>query len=134
MLLLMIFCYIKVRFILNFPSSSPFDRVSAYLSCDFMQNMNSSVKSNNKSFYSLQPNFQKFDSNLEWLSFISAQGHIYVANEYPTFARTMLTVCPKLGISMQITVNWRQILSVLMKKMQILGYNIQILKFYSILL
>ena len=49
------------------------------------------------------------------------QGRSYVANEHPTFARTMLIVCQKLGISLQITSNWRQNLSVLMKNMQILG-------------
>ena len=32
-------------------------------------------------------------------------GCIYVANEHPTFARTMLIVCQKLGISLQITLN-----------------------------
>ena len=49
------------------------------------------------------------------------QGLIYVANECPTFARTMLMVGHKLTFSCQTTLNVRQNLSVLMKKMQILG-------------
>ena len=48
------------------------------------------------------------------------QGRIYVANEYPTFARTMSMVGQKLTFSRQITLNVRQNLSVLMKNMQIL--------------
>ena len=49
------------------------------------------------------------------------QGRIHVANEYPTFARTMSMVGQKLTFSRQITLNVRQNLSVLMKNMQILG-------------
>ena len=49
------------------------------------------------------------------------QGRIYVANEYPTFARTMSLVSQKLTFSRQITLNVIQNLSVLMKKVQILG-------------
>ena len=49
------------------------------------------------------------------------QGRIYVANEYPTFARTMSMVGQKLTFLRQITLNVRQNLSVLMKNMQILG-------------
>ena len=49
------------------------------------------------------------------------QGRIYVANEYPIFARTMSMVGQKLTFSRQITLNVRQNLSVLMKNMQILG-------------
>ena len=49
------------------------------------------------------------------------QGHIYVANEYPTFARTIFIVCQKLRISREITLNSTQNLSVLMKNMGILG-------------
>ena len=47
----------------------------------------------------------------------------YVANEYPTFAKTMLMVAQKLTFLRQITgtLNVRQNLSVLMKNMQILG-------------
>ena len=48
------------------------------------------------------------------------QGRIYVANEYPTFARTMSMVGRKLKFLRQITSNVRQNLSVLMKIMQIL--------------
>ena len=44
------------------------------------------------------------------------QGRIYVANEYPTFARTMPMVGQKLTFSRQITSNVRQNLFVLMKK------------------
>ena len=57
------------------------------------------------------------------------QERIYVSNEYPTFARTALVVCQKPRILRQIAWNERQILSVLMKNMQILRYNIKILKF-----
>mgnify|MGYP001802884679 CR=1 FL=1 len=53
---------------------------------------------------------------LKWL-----QGRIYVANEYPTFAKTMSMVSQKLTFLCQITFNVRQNLSVLMKNMQILG-------------
>ena len=49
------------------------------------------------------------------------QGRIYVANEYPTFARTMSMVGQKLTFSSHITSNVRQNLPVLMKNMQILG-------------
>ena len=49
------------------------------------------------------------------------QGRIYVANGYPTFARTMSMVGQKLSFSRQITYNVRQNMSVLMKNMQILG-------------
>ena len=49
------------------------------------------------------------------------QGRIYVANEYPTFARTMSMVGQNLTFLHQITLNVRQNLSVLMKNMQILG-------------
>ena len=49
------------------------------------------------------------------------QGRIYVANEYPTFARTMLIVGQKLTFLRQITSNVRQNLFVLMKNMQIFG-------------
>ena len=49
------------------------------------------------------------------------QGRIYVANEYPTFAKTMWMVSQKLTFSRQITLNVRQNLSVLMKNVQILG-------------
>ena len=49
------------------------------------------------------------------------QGRIYVANEYPTFARTMSMVGQKLTFLCQITLNVRENLSVLMKNMQILG-------------
>ena len=49
------------------------------------------------------------------------QGRIYVANEYPTFARTMSLVSQKLTFLRQSTLNVRQNLSVLMKNMQILG-------------
>ena len=52
---------------------------------------------------------------------IPLQGRIYVANEYPTFARTMSMVGQKLTFSRQITLNVRQNLSVLMKNMKILG-------------
>ena len=51
----------------------------------------------------------------------SGQGRIYVANEYPTFARTMSMDGQKLTFLRQITLNVRQNLSVLMKNMQILG-------------
>ena len=34
-------------------------------------------------------------------AFVSNQGRIYVAIEYPTFARTILIVCQKLRISRQ---------------------------------
>ena len=37
-----------------------------------------------------------------------SQGRIYVANEYLTVVTTMLTVCQKLRISRQITLNRRQ--------------------------
>ena len=60
------------------------------------------------------------DTNSEHLQF-SIQGRIYVANEYPTFERTMSMVGQKLTFSRQITLNVRQNLSVLMKNMQILG-------------
>ena len=50
-----------------------------------------------------------------------SQGRIYVANEYPTFAKTMWMVSQKLTFSRQITLNVRQNLSVLMKNVQILG-------------
>ena len=49
------------------------------------------------------------------------QWPIYVAKEYPTFARTMSMVGQKLTFSRQNTLNVRQNLSVLMKNMQILG-------------
>ena len=49
------------------------------------------------------------------------QGRIYVANQYPTSARTMLMVGQKLTFSCQNTLNVRQNLSVLMKNMQTLG-------------
>ena len=39
----------------------------------------------------------------------SGQGRIYVANEYPTFARTMSMVGQKLTFSRQITLNVRKI-------------------------
>ena len=48
------------------------------------------------------------------------QERIYVANEYPTFVRTMSMVGQKLTFSRQITSSVRQNLSVLMKNMQIL--------------
>ena len=48
------------------------------------------------------------------------QGRIYVANEYPTFARAMSMVGQKLTFSRQITSNVRRNLSVLMKNMKIL--------------
>ena len=59
------------------------------------------------------------------------QGRIYVANEYPTFARTKPMVGQKLTFSRQITLNVRQNMSFLMKNMQILGWNIQILDFLA---
>ena len=62
------------------------------------------------------------------------QGRIYVANEYPTFARTISMVGQKLTFSRQISLNVRQNLSVLMKNMQILGKKTQILEFFSTLL
>ena len=49
------------------------------------------------------------------------QGRIYVANEYPTFARTLSMVGRKLTFSREISLNVRQNLSVLMKNIQILG-------------
>ena len=49
------------------------------------------------------------------------QGRIHVANEYPTFARTMSMVCQNLTFTRRITLNVKQNLSVLMKNMQILG-------------
>ena len=49
------------------------------------------------------------------------QGRIYVANENPTFARTMSMVGQKQTFLRQITSNVRQNLSILMKNMQILG-------------
>ena len=39
-------------------------------------------------------------------------GRIYVANENPTFVRTMLVVCQKLRTSGEIALNSRQNLSV----------------------
>ena len=51
----------------------------------------------------------------------SWQGRIYVANEYPTFERTMLMVGQKLTFTRQITLTFRQNLSALMKNMQTLG-------------
>ena len=60
-------------------------------------------------------------SDLRNLGCSCQQGRIYVANEYPTFARTMLMVGQKLTFTRQITLNVRQNLSVLMKHMQILG-------------
>ena len=51
---------------------------------------------------------------------VFTQGRIYVANEYPTFARTMLIVGQKLIVSRQITLNRVQNLPVFMKIMQIL--------------
>ena len=51
----------------------------------------------------------------------SNQGRIYVANEYPTFERTMLMVGQKLTFLRQITLNVRQNLSVLIKNMQMSG-------------
>ena len=59
--------------------------------------------------------------SLQLLFYASTQGRIYVANEYPTFARTMSIVSQKLTFSRRITLNLRQNLSVLMKNMQILG-------------
>ena len=52
---------------------------------------------------------------------IPQQGRIYVANEYPTSARTMSMVDQKPTFLRQITLNVRQNLSVLMKNTQILG-------------
>ena len=49
------------------------------------------------------------------------QGHIDVANEHPTFERTMSMVSQKLTFVRQITLNVGQNLSVLMINMQILG-------------
>ena len=62
------------------------------------------------------------------------QGHIYFANEYPTFAMTMLIVWQKLRILRQNYQNRRQNLSTLMKNMQISGQNMQTLKIFSTLL
>mgnify|MGYP001803681361 CR=1 FL=1 len=50
----------------------------------------------------------------------TSQGRIYVANEYPTFARTMLIVGQKLIVLRQITLNRVQNLPVFIKIMQIL--------------
>ena len=52
---------------------------------------------------------------------------IYGSNEYPTFAISALIVSRKPSILRQIAWNERQILSVLMKNMQILRYNIKVL-------
>ena len=52
---------------------------------------------------------------------VPMQGRSYVANEYPTFARTMSMVGQKVTFSRQITFNVRQNMSFLMKNMQILG-------------
>ena len=55
------------------------------------------------------------------LNWVLNQGRIYVANEYPTFERTMLMVGQKLTFPRQITLNVRQNLSVLIKNMQMSG-------------
>ena len=48
----------------------------------------------------------------------SVQGRFYVANEYPTFVRTILIVCQDLKTLCEITLNSTQNLSVLLKNMQ----------------
>ena len=49
-----------------------------------------------------------------------AQGRIYVANEYPTFVRTILIVCQKIGFCLKITLNRRENLSIWKENIQIL--------------
>ena len=58
-------------------------------------------------------------SDLRNLGCSCQQGRIYVANEYPTFARTMLMVRQKITFSRQNSLNVRQNLSVLMENMQL---------------
>ena len=64
------------------------------------------------------------------------QGRIYVANEYPTYFRTMSIVSLILRISRQIiddkSICFEEIAGCLFK--QILGCNIQFLKLFSTLL
>ena len=56
----------------------------------------------NQKFYSHRTSRVVRPLTLETSNLITAiQGHIYVANEYPTFARTILFVCPKIRISRQ---------------------------------
>ena len=76
----------------------------------------------------------KILSGCEQFHLRGQQGRIYVANEYPAVARTMLIVCQKPRILRLNTLDWWQRLSVLMKKMQILGWNTKILKFFITLL
>ena len=57
------------------------------------------------------------------------QGRIYVANEYPTFVRTMLMVSQKQSFLHQITLNVRQNLSVLMKICKFQGKTYRFLNF-----
>ena len=60
-------------------------------------------------------------SAVPFLFDVEQQGRIYVANEYPTFAKTMSMVSQKLTFLRQITLNVRQKMSDLMKNMLILG-------------
>ena len=78
--------------------------------------------------------FHQFVFENVWGNITIYQGRIYVANEYPTFAKTMSMVSQKLTFLRHITFGVRQNLSVLMKIMQILGQNILILEFFSTLL
>ena len=62
-----------------------------------------------------------FESLYSEVQYSWVQGRIYVANDYPTFARTTLMVCQKIRISRQNSLNRRENLSIWMKNMQILG-------------
>ena len=64
---------------------------------------------------------QQFNDKKCYSSAYCIQGRIYVANEYPTFARTIWIVCQKLGICIKITLDGRENLSIWMGNMQILG-------------
>ena len=62
------------------------------------------------------------------------QGRIYAANKYHSFARVKSIVSHKLRISCQIILNRRQICLFWWKKMEVLGYNIQIIQLFNTLL
>ena len=66
------------------------------------------------------------------ISYPVSQGRIYVAKQYPTFAKTMSMVGQKLTFLHQITLNVRQNLSVLLKNMQFLGKTYKFLNFSAL--
>ena len=59
--------------------------------------------------------------NIVILCYSPRQGRIYVANEYPTFARTKSMVGHELTFLRQSALNVRQNMPFLVKNMQILG-------------